>query len=70
MTDCDFADAIGVVGAQLYFDAKIKEFEAACFGGSKARCNEAEENCRSALQALLDAKASNTVAMMKRFRQS
>lgn len=44
------------MGAWLFLEAKVKEFEAACFTRSQGRINEAEEGCRSALSAALDAK--------------
>ena len=69
MTDAEFAHVVGVVGAELFLHAKIKEYEAACFGGSKQRCDDAGENCRSALQALLDRKAEQAVFTMKNHRR-
>ena len=44
------------VAAQTFLDAKLKEFEACCFYGDTGRTAAIEEDCRSAMTALLDAK--------------
>jgi hypothetical protein len=54
-----------VIAAQLFFDGKVKEFEAACFGRDRARLAEAEENCRSALTGLLDAKRAQSIQIIR-----
>jgi hypothetical protein len=56
------------VSAKLFLDAKVIEHEAACFGGSAERITQCEENCRSALAALLDAKRENVNASVNRYR--
>jgi hypothetical protein len=68
-SDAIFARNVGVVSAEIFLQAKIKEYEAACFGGSIARVREAEENCRTALQGLLDLKSEQAVFLMNCFRQ-
>jgi hypothetical protein len=57
--------ACDVISAQLFFEGKIKEFEAACFGRDRARLQQAEEDCRSALTALLDAKRMQSLQIIR-----
>lgn len=49
-------DVLRSVGAWTFLDAKVKEFEAACYLRNPNRLAEIEENCRSALAAVLDAR--------------
>lgn len=44
------------VAAQLFFEAKLTEFEAACYSGDHDRLSACERDCSAALIALLDAK--------------
>lgn len=53
------------VGAKVFLDAKIMEFEAACYLRNEKRITEMEENCRSALSALCDAKRALVERVIK-----
>ena len=55
--------------ASLFFEAKLKEFEAACYFGDAGRTKAAEEDCHSALQGLLDAKIELAAAHIKDAKQ-
>lgn len=49
-------ETLACVAANMFLEAKLKEFEASCFFGDSKRSSAVEEDCRSALQGLLDAK--------------
>lgn len=70
MSDPYYDLNLKIVSAKTFLEAKILEHEAACFGGSSERLAQCEENCRSALQALLDAKRENANASINRYRPS
>jgi hypothetical protein len=60
--------AFRVVAAQTFLDAKLKEFEACCFYGDAQRTFAVEEDCRSAMTALLDAKRAAVEETKRDFR--
>jgi hypothetical protein len=47
---------LSAVGAWTFLDAKLREFEAACYMKNAQRIAEVEENCKSALLAVMDAR--------------
>ncbi len=58
------------VAAATFLEAKLKEFEASCLFGDAGRVAAVEEDCRSALQGLLDAKAALAKAHIREARRN